>query len=173
MSNKIPERLTNFAGYLDGTDFLGAADVELPSLESLTDTVKGAGIAGEIDSPVIGHYASMTTKINWRTLSASAIKLAAQKSHALDFRGSQQVFNAGTGAYEHEGVKVTLRGTPKTMEAGKFEVGSTTGTANELEITYYKIEIGGKRVLEIDKYNFIAYINGEDALEKVRENLGL
>lgn len=173
MSNKIPERLTNYAGYRDGSEFLGTVDVELPSLESLTDTVKGAGIAGEIDTPVIGHYSSMSVKLNWRTLSGSSIRLAAQRSHALDFRGSQQVFDAGAGIYEHQAVKVTLRAVPKTMEAGKFEVGATTGTANELEVTYIKIEIDGKRVLEIDKFNFISFIDGEDALEKVRENLGL
>ena len=173
MSNKIPEKLTNYSAFLDGTDFLGTVDVELPSLEALTDTVKGAGIAGEIDSPVIGHYSSMTTKLNWRTLNGSSVKLAAQKTHALDFRGSQQIYNAGTGEYEHQGVKVSLRAIPKTMEAGKFEVGTSTGTANELEVVYYKLEIDGKRVIEIDKFNFISFIDGTDALAEVRRNLGL
>ncbi|MEK4713474.1 phage major tail tube protein [Sporosarcina sp. FSL K6-5500] len=173
MTNKIPEKLTNYSAFLNGTDFLGTVDLELPSLEALTDTVKGAGIAGEIDSPVIGHYGSMTTKLNWRTLNGSSVTLAAQKTHALDFRGSQQIYNAGNGAYEHQGVKVTLRAIPKTLESGKFEVGATTGTANELEVVYYKLEIDGKKLIEIDKFNFISFVDGLDALEEVRKNLGL
>lgn len=171
--NKIPEKLTNFSAYRDGDDFLGVVDVELPSLEALTETIKGAGIAGEIDSPVIGHYGSMSVKLNWRTLSVPVIQLAKQKTHALDFRGSQQIYNAGTGEYEHQGVKISTRAIPKSTESGKFEVGATTGSANELEVVYIKIEIDGKRILEIDKLNFIAFVDGEDALEAVRKNLGL
>lgn len=173
MANKIAEKLTNFSAYLEGDEWLGLVDVELPSLESLTETMKGAGIAGEVDSPVIGHYGAMSVKLNWRTLGSQAIKLAEQKTHALDFRGSQQIYNAGSGEYEHQGVKVSVRAIPKTMESGKFEVGATTGTANEMECVYIKKEIDGKRVLEIDKFNFIAFINGNDALEKVRKNLGM
>ena len=173
MTNKVPERLTNYTAFLEGTDFLGTVDVELPTLEALTDTVKGAGIAGEVDSPTIGHYGSMTVKLNWRTITNEAIKLAGQRVHAIDFRGNQQIMNAGAGIYENQAVKVTVRGIPKNTELGKFEVGAATGSSNELEVTYLKIEIDGKRVVEIDKYNFIAFVNGEDALEKVRENLGL
>lgn len=173
MANKVAERLTAFSAYLEGDEWLGLLDVELPSLESITDTVKGAGIAGEVDTPVIGHYSSMTVKLNWRTLGNQAIRLAEQKTHALDFRGTQQIYNAGTGEYEHQGVKVSIRAIPKTMESGKFEMGATTGTANEMECVYIKKEIDGKRVLEIDKFNFISFINGKDALEQVRKNLGM
>ena len=46
-NNQIPERLINFNIYKDGIrGVLGVADVELPSLEAMTDTLTGAGIAG-------------------------------------------------------------------------------------------------------------------------------
>lgn len=171
--NKISEKLTNYACYLEGDQRLGTVDVELPTLEGLTETVKGAAIAGEVDLPALGQYASMTVKLNFRTLDVPSIRLAKQKLHALDFRGSQQVLNAGTGEYENQSVKVSVRAMPKTVEAGKFEAGTPTETANEFEVVYFKIEIGGKRILEIDKLNFIAFIDGEDQLEEVRKNLGM
>ena len=173
MSNKIPERLTNYTAYKNGGEYLGTVDVELPSIEALTDTIKGAGIAGEIDSPTLGHFASMSVKLNWRTVGTSLISLSIPKSHQLDFRGSQQILNAGTGEYEHQAVKVSVRAMPKVTELGKLEVGATTDSSNELEVSYIKIDIGGKNMLEIDKLNFICVIDGVDVLEEVRKNLGM
>lgn len=171
--NQIPEKLTHYMAYRDGTEFLGTTDVELPELAALTDTLKGAGIAGEIDSPVIGHFGSMETKLNFRTLAKQNISLMAFKTHALDFRGSQQIYDAGTGAYIKQRIKVSMRVIPKSYTAGKLEVGAQTGTANGLETVYMKIEIDGKRVLEVDKLNFICFIDGADYLEEVRANIGM
>lgn len=171
--NKVDDKLTNYSAYLDGNNFLGVVDVELPSLEALTEEVKGAGIAGSFDSPVVGHYGSMSVKLNWRTIQGNVIKLAKNKAHPIVFRGSQQVFNSSTGDTEHQPVKISVRALPKTTESGKFEVAATTGSANELEVIYLKIEIDGKVVTEIDKLNFICVIDGEDQLAGVRKNLGM
>jgi len=171
--NKISEKLINYSAYLNGTSYLGTVDVELPNLEAMTETVSGAGIAGEVDSPVLGHYAAMTVTLNWRTLNIPQFKLAKQKSHALDFRGAQQVFDAATGTYDSQGIKVSVRGVPKSTSVGKLAVGATTDSSNELEVTYLKIEIDGMRVVEIDKFNFIAFVDGEDVLAKVRKQLGM
>lgn len=171
--NRIPEKLINYSAYLDGTDFLGTVDVELPSLEAMTETVSGAGISGEFDSPVLGHYGSMAVTLNWRTINRSQIKLAEQKSHAIDFRAAKQVYDASSGSYITQGVKVSIRGVPKNTSLGTLAVGATTAGSNELEISYLKIEIDGQRLVEIDKFNFIAFINGTDVLERVRQQLGM
>ena len=92
--NKVPERLINFRVYNDGNDLLGVANVDLPSIEAMSDTVSGAGIAGEVESPILGHFGSMTATFTWRTITPELAKLANQKAHALDLRGSQQVYDA-------------------------------------------------------------------------------
>lgn len=171
--NKISEKLINYSGYLDGTDYLGTVDVELPSLEAMTESVTGAGIAGEFDGPVLGHYGSMTVTLNWRTLTRPQFKLAKQKSHTIDFRGAQQIYDAANGTYETQGTRVSIRGIPKTTGVGTLAPATTTGSSNELEVSYIKIEIDGERILEIDKFNFIAYVDGEDVLENVRQQLGM
>ena len=106
-NNKVPERLINFRVYAEGNDLLGVANVELPSLEAMSDTVSGAGIAGEVESPILGHYGSMTTTFTWRTISADLTRLAEQKAHALDLRGSQQVYDAALGTYSTVPVRVS------------------------------------------------------------------
>ncbi len=171
--NQVPEKLINFRVYEDGNDLLGIADVELPSIESMTETVKGAGIAGEVDSPVLGHFGSMTLKLNWRTVTKPTVHLAKQKNHNLDLRGATQVYNAGTGEYKVSSLKVSVRCIPKTTELGKLDVGATADASNEFEVVYIKVSLDGKEIIEIDKYNYICKINGEDYLKNVREALGL
>lgn len=173
MSNLVPERLINFRVYREGNNLAGVATVDLPELEAMSDTVSGAGIAGEVESPILGHFGSMTTTINFRTVTAEAAKLAAQKSHALELRGSQQVYDAGNGQYKTSPIKVVMRCIPKTVSLGSLEVGATTDTANEFEVTYLKVYVDGQVQIELDKYNFKYIVGGEDLLARVRADLGL
>lgn len=173
MANQIPEKLINFRVYLDGVDLLGVADVQLPSMEAMTDTVKGAGIAGEIESPVLGHFQSMTATINWRTVTRNQIALAAQKVHHIDARGAIQIMDAGAGAYIVVPCKVVMRGTPKKTDLGKLEVGAQQEAQTELEVIYLKLTLDGVDRLELDKLNYIHNVDGEDSLAEVRSALGL
>jgi len=169
---QINEKLINFNVYLDGSEYLGVADAQLPSIEYLTETVKGAGIAGEIESPTIGSVGSMTVSLNWRTVDPSAIRLAAPKAHTLDLRGAIQVSKPGSGTIDSVGIKATVKAIPKKMDTGKLEPGATMDTANEFECPYYKLVVDGKTMIEIDKYNNIFVIDGVDYLAKVRSQLG-
>jgi len=171
--NVVPELLRNFRVYDEGNDLLGISDVEMPSLEAMTETVKGAGIAGEIDSPVVGHFGSMELKLNWRTVIKNNTSLAAPRSHQLDLRGDQQTYDSSAGVYKTSALKVVVRGVPKTTELGKMDVGTSTDTSNTFEVNYLKVDIDGRTVIEIDKYNYICKIDGIDYLSESREALGL
>ncbi|WP_421663652.1 phage major tail tube protein [Lysinibacillus telephonicus] len=170
---EIMDKLTNFTAYRNGTEYLGVLNIELPEMTALTDELSGAGIAGKIDMPVIGHFDAAETTLEWGTLAKSSITLAAFETHSIDCYGSQQGYDSGTGRFRNQSVKVSLRVIPKTLSAGSFEPGAKTGTSNGLEVIYIKIEIDGERIYEIDKLNFICYINGKDYLEEVRKNLRL
>lgn len=169
----VPEKLINFRVYLESNDLLGVADVQLPSIEYMTETIKGAGIAGEVDSPTIGHFSSMTLTLNWRSLVRSVIHLADPKAHSLDLRGAQQVYNPALGEYAVSPIKVMVKAIPKKIDTGKFDMGAKTDSSTELEILYIKISIDRVEVLEIDKYNYICKIGGIDRLFSVRDALGL
>lgn len=172
-TNQVPERLINFRVYNDGNDLLGVATVDLPEIEAMSDTVSGAGIAGEVESPVLGHYSSMTTTFSWRTIENAAMTLSQQKAHAVEIRGSQQVYDAANGEYKTVPVRVSMRITPKTVTLGTFEPGATTDTEQEFEVLYLKVFINNKAKLEIDKYNYVAKFGDNDALASVRADLGL
>ena len=169
----VPEMLRNFRVYEESYDMIGTADVELPTLEALTETIKGAGIAGEIAAPVIGHLGSAETKLNWRTVTNRNISLVAPKAHPLDIRGDQQVYDSTAGEYKTCAIKLLVVGIPKNTNLGKLEPATTTGTSNTFETSYLKLSIDGKEKLEFDKYNYIFKVDGVDYLSESREALGL
>lgn len=171
--NAIPERTINYRVYDEDRALIGVATVDLPDIEAMTDTVSGAGIAGEVDSPTLGHFGSMTLTINWRTITGDAAKLNAQKVHALEMRASQQVNDAATGELKTQPVVIAARCMPKTLSLGSLEVSAGTDSSNEFEVSYLKISIDGREVIELDKYNFKYVANGVDYLQAVRRDLGI
>lgn len=171
--NPIPERTINYRVYDDANAVIGIATVDLPDIEAMTDTVSGAGIAGEVDSPTLGHFGSMTLTINWRTITGDATKLNAQRVHALEFRSSQQINDAARGELKTQSVRIVTRCTPKNLSLGSLEVSAATDSSSEFEVSYIKIFIDGRETLEIDKYNFVFRVNGEDFLRPVRRDLGI
>ncbi|STL59953.1 phage major tail tube protein [Escherichia coli] len=174
MSNQIPERLINFTVYGEGNRIIGVADAKLPSIEMMTETVSGAGIAGELESGTLGHFKPMTVSLKWRTLTSAGTKLFLSSSHQVDFRGSQPRFMmAGTGKYKTVSYSGFNEAKPKKLDLGSLQVAKATDSENEFEVLYIKLFIDGKEVLEIDKLNFICIFDGEDILKSVRDDLGL
>lgn len=169
----VPEKLINFRVYQDGDDLLGISDVTLPKLDSITETVKGAGVAGEIDDPTIGHFGSMELELNWRSLVKSNIVLAKPTGVHLDLRGACQGHDSAKNVLKTMPVKIVVEGTPKSTDLGKLDMGATTDTKNTIEVTYIKITVDGETVLEIDKFNYICIIGGVDYMADIRDALGL
>lgn len=169
----VPEKLINFRVYQDGDDLLGISDVTLPKLDSITETVKGAGVAGEIDDPTIGHFGSMELELNWRSLVKSNIVLAKPTGVHLGLRGACQGHDSAKNVLKTMPVKIVVEGTPKSTDLGKLDMGATTDTKNTIEVTYIKITVDGETVLEIDKFNYICVIDGVDYMADIRDALGL
>lgn len=171
--NRIPDKLINAKIYYEGTtELLGTANAELPGLEYITESLSGLGIAGELETPVMGHFKSLTFKLVWNVPNRQAMSLLRSTTHHLEVYASLQFHDAGSGEQESEPVKVVLRGMPKKVGVGKLEPAKRMEPDTELECSYIKMWIGGEVVLEIDKFNFIANIMGRDMLESVRRDLG-
>ncbi|MCB2187684.1 MAG: phage major tail tube protein [Deltaproteobacteria bacterium] len=173
MANQVPEKLQDFRVYLEDVDLLGVADVTLPKMEFETEELKGAGLAGTIDSPVLGHFKSMTCEINFRVVTQNFVKLAAPKSHHLAFYGAVQVHDAGEGKLLSKQCKVVVRGLAKVADLGKLDSGKLQENKAELEVHYLKLSYDGADYIEMDKLNYVYVVDGEDYLAEVRANLGL
>ncbi|MCI6382855.1 phage tail protein [Fusobacterium mortiferum] len=170
----IPEKAINYKLYVDGSSSLAAmVDVTLPNIEYLSETVSGAGIAGEIDSPTLGHTSPITLGINVRSLIGEDFKLLQQKSYTLEIRAAMQSNDQSNGKLTVGKLAIIAKGIPKNLNMGTLGVGKTTDSSKEFSLTYLKVEIDGEVVLEIDKVNMIFIVNGEDMLAEVRAALGM
>lgn len=174
MTVLIPTQNINFKVYdSESNELLGIAEVNLPEVTAMSETISGAGLAGEVDMPVIGHIQAMSATLNWRTLTKEATRLNAPKAHKLDLRGSVQNYDPGNGTKGTYAVKHSVVVIPKNLNLGNLNVGTTADTASEFELPYIKTLIGNEEVLELDKFNYIYRVHGVDYLESVRRDLGM
>ncbi len=162
----------NFKVYENATDFIGIAEVTLPEIAQKTEEIVGAGLSGAISAPFIGQVEAMTTTMNFRTLTKSAIRLAEPGKHQLDLRAAQQYTDNSTGKVGIDKIKHVVIVQPVKINPGKLAPASTTDTTVELATTYIATYINGDKVLEIDPINNIYFVNGNDYLEEVRKALG-
>lgn len=172
MSNVIPEKVINYNVYDDTEKLVAVAgETTLPSFEALTETISGAGILGEYESPTIGHFGSQTLEINFRVLMDPTFRLSENKSRTIVLRAAQQSYDVAEGRHNVRPLKIIIKGLPKGVELGKLAPGGMTDSKNTIEVLYIKIEENGKSLLEFDKLNFVYIVNGKDELADLRSAL--
>lgn len=169
---RIPATLIDYNVYRNNNRLVGVGEVTLPTLTAQTADVQGAGIAGKVELPVLGHFDSMTVKINFRTVEQDATSLLAPVVHDLTFRAAQQTYNGSAGALGVESLIVQIRGMAKVVELGKLMGGESPDGSVEIEATYLMVKKGGKKLVEIDKLNGIFRVNGLDYSSVTRAIIG-
>lgn len=168
----VDQSTINFACYEDAKDFLGLASVTLPDIDFIVQTISGAGIAGNVEAPIIGHMNAMTAQLKFRTFSAESIKLQEPREHNIDLRAAQQVFDPISGTYQAQAIKHVLVMVPKTLSNGNIAPAAATDGSGSYAVRRWVCYIDDKKVLEADPYNYICELNGVDYLSDVRKALG-
>lgn len=169
---KIQATVINFAVYEDKTEFMGIASVQLPDLTALSQQISGAGIAGNIEAIIPGHFEAMTCTINFRTTTTAALKLSEPRRHNLDIRVANQVEDTVAGKVAAQSVKHVLVVLPKKDGGGTLAPASAADASGEYAVRYWATYVDGQKIREIDPMNSICIINGVDYLADVRKALG-
>lgn len=169
---QTPERLVNYKVFSGAGVELGTATVDLPSFETLTETISGAGIAGEFESPVLGHFKSQKVKLMFRAITRDGLGLVAPVRHILDIRASVQIADPTSAKIVTEAWRVECAGRTLSHTLGKLEPGKVMGAECDLEIDTIRISRDGVDLIELDKFNSIYKVNGVDYLAQVRRDLG-
>lgn len=170
--SKIDQTVINFAVYEDATEYYGMAKITLPDITNLTNSISGAGISGNYDAVTLGHIEAMAMTLNFRIVTASAIRLAEPRRHTIDLRAAQQSEDTASGSILTSHVKHVVVLTPKKLSLGTLAPSAAADVSGEYSVSYLATYIDGKKVLEIDPFNFIYYVNGTDYLSDVRKALG-
>ena len=166
------ESVINFAVYEDGVEYVGMAGVTLPNLSAIVQTLSGAGIAGNVEVPVLGHYDVMSLTLNFRTTTEQSVRLPEPRRHNIDLRAAQQIEDTVAGEVKVQSIKHVLVVVPKTDTGGTIAPAAPTNGSGEYSVRYWATYIDGAKVREIDPLNFICVVNGVDYLADVRKAIG-
>ncbi|WP_342471639.1 phage major tail tube protein [Metasolibacillus sp. FSL H7-0170] len=174
MSAIIPEKLNDFRVYEPGNpDYKGISDIQLPSLEPLTESINGAGILGEYESPAFGHLGSMKLTLNWRVTSKELLSFFRPEAMEIDCRMANQEYYEQLGKHEFTANRLYVRGIPTKNDLGKAQKGSPYEGSTEIEVLHMKLECDGETLIEVDKINYIYKVGGVDYSQKLRDALGM
>ena len=171
-ANPIPDKLINAKVYREGDELLGIAEVTLPDLEYMKESLSGLGIFGELEMPVIGHFGNLVLGFSWNTVNTQAMRLLKTTGHQLYVYAAIQVYDAGLNRLKAQPVKLVANAQPKKAGLGKTTPGKKMDNDTEVEIVSMQLWIDGQERIAIDKINCICRIDGEDMLAQVNSYLG-
>lgn len=170
--NMIPEVITDFNVYEDGAKLIGVSgEVTLPALEAMTETITGAGIAGEYNTTVPGHFSAIKLDIPFEVMNISAAKIYAKRNANLTLRGSVQMRDVSTGTVKHEKMRVVVSGIPTALNPGSVGKAKKSSAGVSVEVLRLEIYMGGEEVIVLDKANYVFRVFGEDMLAEIRNNI--
>lgn len=174
---RIPNHVANYSIFLAGRRLIGLANVTLPNLQNLTDSLKGAGIFGEIDMPVQAHFQPMSVQLNWLTIVDDAVFATIQDGAQLDAWAAHQMHDSATNQIVHSGWRYVMGTAPKSFNLGKLEVGTKGEGVSEYELISLRCFRDDQIMLEVDKENAVCrWWNGfqlVDNAQRIRQLIGL
>ena len=159
--------------YMDGQTYAGQVEeATMPDPKPVMQEIKALSMYGKIELP--HGLDKMSCKLKWNSVSADIIKKAANVFNSIDvmIRSNIAVWANGDKTQDVPCVAF-IRGTSKS---GVPPIGLKHQDKSDLEteyaVTYYKLEIGGVPVVEIDFYANVYMVDGVDMLADYRANLG-
>lgn len=152
----IPDKINSFNAYVDTVDaehkIIGiSGEIQLPKLESMSETLHFAGSGGEIDSPTVGQYKSTTIQISFTNISKEGMELAGDDSKPLILRGAQEFIDPETNKKSFKGRVITIMGMTKEIDYGKLKMGGNGEPSITKEVTMYKDVLDGETITEFHK----------------------
>lgn len=166
----VPQTLYNMNAHIDGVSFSGdITSFTLPKMTLKTEEHRAGGMDApvEMDQGMEKLEASFAGK-GVRPEAMKFYGLADQTAFNAVFRGS---FKGQKGATT--GVVATVRGMLKEVDPGDWKAGEAAEFKYAVACSYYKLEVAGRVMFEIDPINCVRVINGVDQLASVRRDLGM
>jgi len=167
----MPKVLKNYNVYNEGKSWLGQiAEVALPKLSRQMEKYRGGGMNG----PVSIDMGQEALEIE---MSCAGIMQQVFEQYAIT--KIDGVMLRFSGAYQSDdtaavdAVEVVVRGRHQEIDPGKAKPGDKTDFKVKSTLSYYKLSMNGKVIIEIDLLNFVEIVNGVDMLSGQRKAIGL
>ena len=167
----LPNSLKNFNVYVDGVSFAGVAEeLKLPKLTRKMEEYRGAGMDGPVQIDL--GQEKIEIEVTCSGFVVDAFKAyGSTKVNAVMLRFS--------GGYQRDdsadviAVDIVVRGRYSEIDPGNAKSSDPGKATLKLALSYYKITVDSKDLIEIDLPGFIFKVDGEDRLEAQRKAIGL
>ncbi|AOI94850.1 phage major tail tube protein [Burkholderia sp. LA-2-3-30-S1-D2] len=166
----IPETLYNCNTFVDGRSYAGrATSMTPPKLKLKTDDFRAAGMdaAVKVDQGMEPLEASFAMA----TMEYDVLKFFGLVDQGAFNGVFRAVFKDRSG--NSKSVVVYLRGMLYEVDPGEWKPGDKVDAKFNVSCDYYKLEIDGAVVHEIDIFACKRVINGVDQLADIRKKLGM
>lgn len=149
-----------------------ASEVTCPDLSAIMTEYKALGMIGTAE--FFNGFEKMEATIKWTYPENNIQKACANPLKPLDVmvRSSKAEFDTG-GMTAEKPVVIYLKGYPKKHPGGTYKAKEDTELETTLSILYFKQEIDGEEIVELDVINNIYKVDGEDLTAARRQNLGI
>jgi P2 family phage contractile tail tube protein len=166
----IPQTITNMNAFVDGRLLSGVTtEINLPKLKRKTEEHRGGGMDGPVK---IGMGMEMLD---------GSFKMSGIHPEVLAFFGlaDDTAFNGNfRGSFKDQngkvvGVIATFRGMIEEVDPGSWKPGDKSEATFNIAPSYYKLEVDGIVIYELDPVNCIRIINGIDEAAAERAAIGM
>ena len=134
--------------------------------------MNGAGIGGDVEVPVNGHYDALVMEMAFRNYSPRVARLREHRRHNIELRVAQQNEDRVKGQIVTDAVKHVFVVIPKSASGGTVAPATPGDMAIAFSVRYWATFVNGKKLDDIDQLNRIDIVNGIDYDAPVRAALG-
>jgi len=167
----LPSTLKNFNLFNDGASYMGIAEeIKLPKLKRKMEPYRAGGMNG----PVKIDLGQEELGIEF---TCGGIMEQVFKQYGIT--KVDGVMLRFAGAYQRDdtsvvqAVEVVVRGRHEEIDLGDAKAGDKSKLNVKSTLSYYKLTVDNKVLIEIDLLNMIEIIDGKDILADQRKAIGL
>ncbi|MDE7243589.1 MAG: phage major tail tube protein [Oscillospiraceae bacterium] len=168
-----PNAHVDYMMYEDGGELIGVGKVTMPPLKYKTVTATGAGLMGDATIPLASMIEAMTVNINFTSVTDAIVKLGSNRWHDVAVYVADQYFDSVSRTEEIEQVRFEMSIRPIETNHGTIATASAADASGVYSVCKYTVYKNGEKVVDIDQFNQIHEIDGEDCAANVRKAIGL
>jgi hypothetical protein len=162
--------ITNANAYREGNSLIGKLEqIDLPNIKFKTEDIAALGMFASI--PIPTGLEKLEAKLKWNAIYDSDWKAASPVSASTIVVKSNMTSIDGSGRVSQIPVTATIKGTYVEIPSGNLKANAKfDGAEHLLSVNYYKLEVSGAKIYEVDIFNNILFIGDTDILESFRAN---
>ncbi|MEM1077463.1 MAG: phage major tail tube protein [Pseudomonadota bacterium] len=161
-----PRKIRNFNAFVDGIGYAGRVTEGMaPVMKIKGEEHRGAGM----DAPVTVDMGmeALTTSLTFVEYLPALLKMVGTRQ-SIVLRPAQM----GEADFETDTIIHTCRGRVMSVDPGTLKAGDETSLKLEMATDYYKLEMNGETLIDIDVENGVRIIDGVDQLAGIRAAMG-